>query len=228
MSPARMYSLAAPIAALYSSDAHRPLCRRLVQSRHAARPPWAGRPHRRPDVRSRLPARPAGHRPPRRRGVRPRRGRLRRRGRPEDGHHHVVDQDDALAPVVERAELADDDERGVGMAQVVGRHAREALDLAHHVVAEIPDQPPVQRRQPGQRRRLEARHQRLHRRQDPVVGALQAQPPGGLDPPGRAPSGWPAGGARRRSSGPSARRPRPTRKGTRPPPPRRWRSRRPA
>jgi hypothetical protein len=68
------------------------------------------------------------------------------------GHHHVVDQDDALAPVVEGAELPDDDERGVGMPQVVVRGVGEALDLAHHVVAEIPHQPSVQRRQAGKRR----------------------------------------------------------------------------
>ena len=99
------------------------------------------------------------------------------------GHHHVVHEDDALAPVVEGAELADDDERGVGMAQVVVGHVREALHLAHHVVAEIPDQPPVQRRQPRQRRRSEARHHVLDRGQNAVVRALDAQPTRGLDAP---------------------------------------------
>ena len=112
----------------------------------------------------------------------------------QNGHDHVVDQDDALAPVVERAELADDDERGVGMAQVVLRHVREPLDLAHHVVAEIPHQSPVQRREPVQRRRLEARHQLVHGGQDAAVGALQAQTACGVDvpAPGRQRGQWPA------------------------------------
>ena len=93
------------------------------------------------------------------------------------GHHHVVHQHDPLAPVVEGAELADDDERRVGVAEVVRRRLGEALDLAHHVVAEIPDQPPVQRRQPGERRRLEARHQGLHGGQDAVVRARHTEAP---------------------------------------------------
>ena len=104
-------------------------------------------------------------------------GRPRRRGRRRRGHHHVVDQHDALAPVVEGTELADDDECGVGMAQVVVGHVGEALDLAHHVVAEIPDQPAVQRRQPGAAPATGTRHHGLHRGQDPVVGAGRPRRP---------------------------------------------------
>jgi hypothetical protein len=89
-------------------------------------------------------------------------GRGRRSGRPvgvcpghgaveRARHHDVLDQEDALAPVVERADLPDDDQRRVGVAEVVGRHVRQAFDLAHHVVAEIPDQPAVERRQPVER-----------------------------------------------------------------------------
>ena len=69
------------------------------------------------------------------------------------------------------------------MAQVVLRHVGETLDFAHHVVAEIPDQSPVQRGEPGERRRLEPRHQGLHRGQDAVVGALQPEPALRLDAP---------------------------------------------
>ncbi len=99
------------------------------------------------------------------------------------GHHDVVHQHDALAPVVEGAELADDHQRGVGMAEVVVRGVGEPLHLAHHVVAEIPHQTPVQRRQAGQHRRLEARHQGLDGGQDPVVARPEVQAARRLDPP---------------------------------------------
>ena len=72
-------------------------------------------------------------------------------------------------------------ERRVRMPQVVVGDVGQPLDLAHHVVAEIPDQPRVQWRQTGQRRRLEARHHVLHRGQNAPVGVGQAQTAGGHD-----------------------------------------------
>ena len=44
------------------------------------------------------------------------------------------------------------DEDGVGIAEVVGGDVREVLDLADDVVAEVADEPAVQRRQLGQHR----------------------------------------------------------------------------
>ena len=96
------------------------------------------------------------------------------------GHDHVVDQDDALAPMVEGGELADHHQGGIGMAQVVGRHAGQPLDLAHHVVAEIPDQPSVQRRQPVERSASGSGTGGLDGRQDPLVRRSEPQAPGGV------------------------------------------------
>ena len=60
--------------------------------------------------------------------------------------HHVVDQDHPLAPVVEGGQLADHAQHGVGLAEIVGRHVGQVLDLPHDVVAEVADQAAVQRR----------------------------------------------------------------------------------
>ena len=64
---------------------------------------------------------------------------------------HVVHEHDALAPVVEGAQLPDHVQDGVGEAGVVTGHVGEMLDLAHDVVAEIAHEPPVQRGQVGER-----------------------------------------------------------------------------
>ena len=61
-----------------------------------------------------------------------------------------IPERDPLAPVVEHRELADDAEHGVGQAQVVLGDLGQALDLAHHVVAEVADEAAVQGRQLGQ------------------------------------------------------------------------------
>ena len=42
--------------------------------------------------------------------------------------------------MVEGGQLADDGQDGVGMAEVVGGHAGQVLDLAHHVVTQVTDQ----------------------------------------------------------------------------------------
>ena len=60
--------------------------------------------------------------------------------------------DDPLAPMVERGDLADDAEGGVGVPKVVGRRVGQVLDLAHHVVTQVSHHPAVQGRQVGQRR----------------------------------------------------------------------------
>ncbi len=86
------------------------------------------------------------------------------------GHHDVVDQHDALAPMVERTELPDHHQCGVGVPQVVGGRMRESLDLSHHVIAEVADQPAVKRWQARERRGAEPGHQVLDRRQDAVLG----------------------------------------------------------
>ncbi len=82
--------------------------------------------------------------------------------------HHVVDQHHPLAPVVEGGELSDDGQDGVGLPEVVWRRVRQVLDLPDHVVAEVADEPGVQRRQVGQVRRVERAQDRLERGQDPV------------------------------------------------------------
>ena len=56
---------------------------------------------------------------------------------------------DALAPVVEGAQLADDVEDGVGKAEVVTGDVGQMLHLSHDVVAQVPDEPAVQRWQVG-------------------------------------------------------------------------------
>ena len=81
--------------------------------------------------------------------------------------HHVVDQHDPLAPVVERRQLADDHKGGIGVAEIVGGHVGEVLDLADHVVAEVADDPAMKGREVGQRRRLESCEQLLEGSQHP-------------------------------------------------------------
>ncbi len=58
----------------------------------------------------------------------------------------------ALPPVIERGEAADHRQHGIRETEIVVRHARQMLDLAHHVVAEVADEAPVQRREIGHRR----------------------------------------------------------------------------
>ena len=58
--------------------------------------------------------------------------------------HHVVHQDDALAPMVEGTQLPDDVQDGIGETGVVTGHVRQVLDFAHDVVAEIAHEPAVQ------------------------------------------------------------------------------------
>ena len=68
--------------------------------------------------------------------------------RPRRVDHHVVDQDDALAPVVEGGQNWPITTRTAsGWPRSSGGGVRQALDLADHVVAEVADQPAVQRRQ---------------------------------------------------------------------------------
>ena len=83
--------------------------------------------------------------------------------------HHVVDEHDPLAPVVEGGQLADHGQDGVGLAQVVGRHVGQVLDLADHVVAEVADQAGVQRRQVGEVGRVDGVEDGLEGGQHAVV-----------------------------------------------------------
>jgi len=66
--------------------------------------------------------------------------------------HHVVDEHDPLAPVVEGGQLTDHRQDGVRLPEVVGRDVREVLDLTDHVVAEVADQTGMEGRQVGQHR----------------------------------------------------------------------------
>ena len=70
--------------------------------------------------------------------IRARRARLR---------IHVLDEVEALTEVVERGDLAREAEHRVGKALIVGRDRGQALDLAHGVVAEPPDDATVERRE---------------------------------------------------------------------------------
>ncbi len=90
-------------------------------------------------------------------------------GPPRRVDHHVVNQHHPLAPVVEGSQLADDGQDGVRMAEVVGWGVRQVLDLPDHVVAEIADQPGVERGQVGQLGRFESVEDGLDGRQHPVV-----------------------------------------------------------
>jgi hypothetical protein len=82
---------------------------------------------------------------------------------------HVVDEHHPLAPVVERGQLADHRQHGVGMALVVGGRAGQVLDLPDHVVAQVADQAGMERGQVGEVGRLERLEDGLQGRQDAAV-----------------------------------------------------------
>ena len=97
-------------------------------------------------------------------------------------HRHALDQRDALAPVVERGERADDAHHGIGHVAVVVGDVRQALDLADHVVAEEAHHPAVQRRQLGDDRRPVRRQEVLEDGEDAAIGGhLDGQLAGDLD-----------------------------------------------
>ena len=66
---------------------------------------------------------------------------------------HVLDQVEPLAEVVERGDVPGERQHRVGHARDRRRGRREALDLAHDVVAELADDAAVERRQLGELRR---------------------------------------------------------------------------
>jgi hypothetical protein len=76
--------------------------------------------------------------------------------------------------MVERRQLTDDGQDGVGLAQVVRRHVGQVLDLAHHVVAEITDESAVQRWQVGEVGRVDGVEDGLEGGQHPVVAGDSA------------------------------------------------------
>ena len=86
-------------------------------------------------------------------------------GREED----VLDQVEPLAVVVERGDVPGQRQHRVGPADRVVGHVRQALDLAHHVVAEVPDDATVERRELGQPRAAEPGEQRFERGQRTLV-----------------------------------------------------------
>ena len=65
----------------------------------------------------------------------------------------VLDQVEPLAVVIERGDVTGEREHRIGPAEWIGRNVRQVLDLAHDVVAEVPDDPTVERRQLGEARR---------------------------------------------------------------------------
>jgi hypothetical protein len=71
--------------------------------------------------------------------------------------------------VVERGERADHAHHRVGDVLVVVGDRREAFDLAHDVVAEVPHQSAVQRREFGQHRGAVHREQPFEGGEDPLV-----------------------------------------------------------
>ena len=86
------------------------------------------------------------------------------------GQQHVVDERDPLAEVVEGGQLADDRQRGVGVARGVVGDVGEVLDLAHDVVAEVADEAAVQRGQVVEHRRAVALEHPLDGGEDALVG----------------------------------------------------------
>ena len=109
------------------------------------------------------------------------------------------------------------DRTASGRPLVVGRGVGQALDLAHDVVAQVADQAAVQRaagraatasgRPPaGPRRAASMPRSRGMRGRELAVD---------VEPAVAQRRAWPTGRGRRRRSGPSARRARPTRAGTR-------------
>ncbi len=109
-------------------------------------------------------------------------------------HQHVLDQRHALAPVVVGGQLTDHGYDGVGMTEVVGRHVGKVLDLSYDVVAEVPHDPAVERREVVQHRRPPGLEEVLDGRQDPLVGGYPlGEGPGGVDRDDHGRSGWPGG-----------------------------------
>ncbi len=60
---------------------------------------------------------------------------------------HVVDQHDPLTEVIEHRQLTDDGEDRVGVPLVVARGVGQPFDLADDIVAQVPDDAAVERRQ---------------------------------------------------------------------------------
>ena len=102
--------------------------------------------------------------PPRARGV----GGVELVGVPRGVDDHVVDQHHPLAPVVERGQLADHGQDGVGVPEVVGGVSGQVLDLADDVVAQVADQAGVERGQVGQVGRVEGGQDGLEGGQRPA------------------------------------------------------------
>ena len=83
---------------------------------------------------------------------------------------HVLDQVQALTEVIEGRHLAREAEHRVGKTLIVGWNRREALDLAHRVVAEPPDDATVERGKLGDHRRAVTLEERLERGQAAGIG----------------------------------------------------------
>jgi hypothetical protein len=88
----------------------------------------------------------------------------------ETVRRHTLDEIDALAPVIERGERSDHAHHRVGQAVIVRRHVGQVLDLADHVVAEIPHDAAVERGELGEGRGGVHAEQCVDRRQDPAIG----------------------------------------------------------
>ena len=86
----------------------------------------------------------------------------------ETGGDHVRHDGHHLLQMVERDDVAWEGEDGVRQAEVVGHGLREALDLAHHVEAQVADGPAMQRHT-GQRRRGQQAEQDVERVEQPDV-----------------------------------------------------------
>ena len=90
-------------------------------------------------------------------------------GSPSRVDDHVVDEHHPLTPVVEGGQLPDHGQDGIRMAVVVGRGVRQVLHLPDHVVAQVADQPGMERRQLGKVRGVESVENGLERGQHPPV-----------------------------------------------------------
>ena len=102
------------------------------------------------------------------------------------GYGDRLDERDPLPPVVVRRHLAHHRQDGVRVALLVGGRLGEALDLAHHVVAEVADHAAVERGQGFDDRRAVGRQQGLHRGQHAPVPRDRVRQ-GSLDREGAAP-----------------------------------------
>ena len=128
---------------------------------------------------------------------------------------HVLDQRQTLAEVVERRDVTRERQHGVGQPEIVGRDIGKSLDLAHDVVAEIPDDAAVERWKLRDARRAVEFEQRFEGGERALVarhGVGQAGRP--LRRCGREPRACTPGRARGTRSDPTARRVRPTRAGS--------------